>query len=303
MIRRPKLVGKSVEGAALQAVAASRKRASTNQFKSRTNPPQGKKAPGNQYASKENSKLRTTPNAAVEKPLTCTLQNRNEERDETLILVMKDFANLCSNKSKQLLRFSSGQQESRLVLASIWIPRLPSQFIPISIAEFLTSIAPKVWDDVCSLPPLPGGVLDIFIPTLARWIIALNPGLELLSVQSSSVRTDGHQANSIFLVSAIRNVHGSKCCAVSKISFLDSASSRQRIPTVKVQGWLLNLKRRSATAQRRKPGSKDKCSLPIEKDSAGMDMLLTQTHVRQDPVQYRFVSAQAFGLLTSHSAS
>eukprot|EP00537_Pseudo-nitzschia_pungens_P011808 CAMPEP_0172397336 /NCGR_PEP_ID=MMETSP1061-20121228/29932_1 /TAXON_ID=37318 /ORGANISM="Pseudo-nitzschia pungens, Strain cf. pungens" /LENGTH=122 /DNA_ID=CAMNT_0013129459 /DNA_START=231 /DNA_END=595 /DNA_ORIENTATION=- len=38
MIRRPKLIGKSVEGAAMQAMAASRKRASTNQFKNVTNP-------------------------------------------------------------------------------------------------------------------------------------------------------------------------------------------------------------------------------------------------------------------------
>ena len=281
MIRRPKLIGKSVEGAAMQAVAASRKRASTNQFKNRTNPAQGVNAPVvRQPTIKESTNPRTSSTVAADRPVTRTVQKRKEENDETLVRVRKDFELLCSEKRKQLLRISSRQQEARLSLANIWLPRVPSHFIPISIAEFLTSIAPKAWDDVCSLPPLPGGVKDIFLPTIARWIVALNPGLELLSVQSSPNKTDGQKMqNSVFLASTIRNVRGSKCCAISRISMLDSTSSRQRVPTVKIQGWLLNLPRRAKTPRRLKLDSPSKCSFPIEKDSTGMDLLLTQTHV------------------------
>jgi hypothetical protein len=279
MIRRPKLIGKSVEGAAMQAVAASRKRASTNQFKNRTNPAQGVKAPAvRQSTRKESTKSRTTT-VTADRPLIRTIKNRKEENDETLVHVRQDFEQLCSEKRKQLLRLSSRQQEARLSLANIWLPRVPSHFIPISIAEFLTSIAPKAWDDVCSLPPLPGGVKDIFLPTLARWIVALNPGMELLSIQPSQNRMDGQKQNSLFFVSTIRNVRGSKCCAISRISMLDSTSSRQRVPTVKIQGWLLTLPRRPKTPRRLKLDSPSKRSFPIEKDSTGMDLLLTQTHV------------------------
>jgi len=221
MIRRPKLIGKSVEGAAMQAMAASRKRASTNQFKSITNPSAGNKAPSRPQINKDPGKVRASTVRKTEhnsiRSQARPRRVQEEESDETLTRVLNDFSCLCSRPLGQLGRLSLRRSRARLRLADIWWPQSPSQIIPKSVANFLISIAPNAWNDVCALPPLPGGVLDIFIPTLARWIVALTPGLELLSV-SSSLNQVNKRIDTLLLCTEIRNVRGSKCCYHKNLS-------------------------------------------------------------------------------------
>ena len=282
MIRRPKLIGKSVEGAAMHAVAASRKRASTNQFKSKTSSTTGTKMPTKPQSNRDPTRARANAVGKTEsnliRPLARVHRVQEEERDEALTRVLDDFACLCSTARVQLGRLSFIQSKARLQLADIWWPQSLTQIIPKSVAGFLISIAPNAWNDVCALPPLPGGVFDIFIPTLARWIVALTPGLELLSVSSSSNQIN-KRIDSLLLCTDIRNIRGSKCCAITRISVLDSKSTRQRLPIVRSEGWILNLRRRPKTAQKVKRHAKMRSSYFTEKDSAGMDKVLADVHV------------------------
>lgn len=285
MIRRPKLIGKSVEGAAMQAMAASRKRASTNQFKSKTNPTAtGAKAPMRSQPNREPGRFRsnvgTESNLARSEPRTHRVQT--EQKDENLTHVLNDFSSLCSRTHGQLTRLNSAEAKARLQLADVWWPQIPSQTIPKSVAEFLISKAPNAWNDVSALPPLPSGVLDIFIPTLARWIVALTPGLELLSVSSSSSNNGNNKIDSLLLSTEIRNVHGTKCCAILRISLIKFQSSKHRIPIVRSEGWILNLRRRpkdSKASKKVKRYTNMRSSHVMEKDSAGMDKVLVDIHV------------------------
>ena len=275
MMRRPKLIGKSVEGAAMQAMAASRQRASTNNFKSKKNPTKGTNLATRPPVSKESTKARAN---AVDSSLIRPPATQEEVTDETLSRVKNDFTRLCSAAQGQPERLSSTQSIARLQLLDIWWPQTPSQIIPVSVANFLISIAPNAWNDVCALPPLPGGVLDVFIPTFARYLAALTPGLELLPV-SSSLNGTNKRIDSLLLCTDIRNIRGTKCCAITRISIIDSSSNRQRIPMVRSEGWILNLRRRSKAAQQVKRHVRIKSSYFTEKDSAGMDKVLTDVHV------------------------
>jgi len=276
MMRRPKLIGKSVEGAAMQAMAASRQRASTNHFKSKTNPTKGTKLATRPPVNKESNKARV--NVVDSSLIRSPAGSQEEETDETLSRVKNDFTRLCSAAQGQPERLSSTQSIARLQLLDIWWPQTPSQIIPVSVANFLISIAPNAWNDVCALPPLPGGVLDVFIPTFARYLVALTPSLELLPV-SSSLNGTNKRIDSLLLCTDIRNIRGTKCCAITRISIINSSSNRQRIPMVRSEGWILNLRRRSKAAQQVKRHVRIKSSYFTEKDSAGMDKVLTDVHV------------------------
>eukprot|EP00536_Pseudo-nitzschia_multiseries_P007031 jgi/Psemu1/194486/e_gw1.157.96.1 len=279
MIRRPKLIGKSVEGAALQAMAASRKRASTNQFKNVTNPSAAAKTSSRAQINKEPGKPRAgTVGNAEPRSRARTRRILEEEKDETLTRVRKDFARLCSTAHAKSGRMSLMRSKARLHLANIWWPQSPSQKIPKSIAEFLISVAPNAWNDVCALPPLPGGVLDLFIPTLAKWLVALTPGLELLSLSASSNQVN-NKVNSLLLCTEVRNVRWSKCCAITRISLVDSKNTKQRLPLVRSEGWILNFQRRSKTSKQRRRREKMRTSFLVEKDSAAMDKVLIDIHV------------------------
>jgi hypothetical protein len=296
MIRRPKLIGKSVEGAAMQAVAASRKRASTNQFKNKANSSTGTtRAQGNRDPARARANAAGNMESNLMRSQTRAHRLVEEEkRDETLIRVVNDFFSLCSTAHGQLGRLSFIQSKARLKLADIWWPLSASQSVPKSVADFLMLLAPNAWNNVCALPPIPGGVSDIFIPTLARWIVAIKPGLELLSVSSSSNQTNqtSKRIDSILLCTEIRNIRGTKCCAITRISVLNSKCTRQRHPIVRSEGWILNLRRRPKASKRNRRQSNTRSSYFTEKDSAGMDKVLTDVHV--STIMHFVVSSRKF---------
>ncbi|KAG7353587.1 hypothetical protein IV203_002942 [Nitzschia inconspicua] len=281
-IRRPKLIGKSVEGAAMQAVAASRKRASSNQF--RNIPSQAMKQAGRVVSSKESTKAgRGRPSA----PSRSSPEQQNvqpsrvfkDDEDEKADRVKQDYLKLCKPKQIALCRLSSLQRNARLKLMNTWWPRSSSHSVPLSILDTLRIISPKGWHDVCSLPPLPGQVKNIFIQTFARWILALTPGLELVRTNDPTRTQVETSSRSVFLCSTIRNVRGTKCCAIVKVSLTGPPSERRGTSTVRAQGWMLNLPRRTKEAQRRKPGGNLISALSLGRDSAGMDVLMTEVHL------------------------
>lgn len=281
-IRRPKLIGKSVEGAAMQAVAASRKRASSNQF--RNIPAQGSRQGGRAAPSRELSQAgrgRPSPPArtASDQQRLNPSQSFKEEEDEKAYRVKQDYVKLCASKKSVLLRCSSSQRNAGLQLMNLWWPRSPTHAIPSSILDILRMGAPTGWQEVCSLPPLPGQVTNIFVQTFARWIVALTPGLELVRTNSSSTTPVGAPPRSVFLCSAVRNVRGTKCCAIVKLHLMESSASHRGYSTVRAVGWMLNLPRRSKAAQRRKTNGRIKSTISMGRDAVGMDILMNEVHV------------------------
>ena len=282
MIRRPKLIGKSTEGAAMQAMAASRKRASTNTFKK--NKPSASPGIARARSNKDSISSQTnayekTESRFVQSQARVSRSVQEKKIDDTLIKVSNDFVSLCSTIPRKVERMSFVQSKARQALVDIWWPKSSSQAIPNSVADFLISFAPKAWDNVCAIPTLPGGISSTFIPTFARWIVAIKPDLKILSVSSSSNQTS-KGTDSVMLCTEIRNIRGTKCCMVARISVL-SNKSKQQHPLVHSEGWILNLRRRSKASTKSRRQVNIRTSYLTEKDSAGMDKILVDVNVSE----------------------
>lgn len=158
-------------------------------------------------------------------------------------------------------------------LASLWWSKKEPQLVPRSVIEFLLSKAPLAWSDTCSMPPIPLGATDTFIPIFARWI-TFTPGLKIVPV--SQPKGARRQEDSVFLSTVTKNLRGSKCLVVIKIS---KSRSRKASSIIRSQGWVLNLPRRSKEDQKKKVDANVTSLLAIEKDAAGMDKLSGDTHV------------------------
>jgi hypothetical protein len=281
-IRRPKLIGKSVEGAAMQAVAASRKRASSNQFRNAATIPTPVKRPPNQKIIYERSRGSLSKNSqkdstASHLPKAPQNHKEQEEQDEHLNRLKNDFSSLHSSKNNQILRRSSLQSTALLRLISLWWPQKKVHGIPKTVVHFLISKAPLAWSDTRPFPPLPRGTEDFFIGNFARFIAAFNPSLQLLPLTSSK-RSGSQRYDSAILFSDIKNVRGCKVMVAVKISKV--VSKRLGKVVVRCQGMILNLPRRGKIEQRLKVGANIKATLASEKDSAGMDKLASNLHVR-----------------------
>jgi hypothetical protein len=281
-IRRPQLVGKSVKGAAMQAVAASRKRASTYQFKNAATPTKG---PPNQKLTRQSStgsqtgdhQKSTIDSSVIVSRVPGNVQTEQEEQDENLSRVKSDFSLLCSVKQSQLQRRSTLQREALIKLASLWWPQKMIDSVPQAVGKFLVCKAPLAWSDSRPLPPIPTGVQDFFIITFARYVATFTPGLKLVPLTASRFGTT--DVDSVLLSSDIKNVRGCKCLAVVLISKVVSSKGED---VVRCQGMVLTLPRRSKTEQQMKIGANVKSILSSEKDAAGMDKLAADLHVSKN---------------------
>ena len=281
MIRRPKLVGKSVEGAAMQAVAASRKRASSNQFKNvgsagparRTSVLAPVKESVRNISAKSSSGVSDAGSKRLGRPPTALRRQKDkEDEDEEMARAKADFRLAIMQKYWRLRRHSSLLRESTLLLSSLWWPRKSSQTLPTSMAEFIVSNSPLAWSDAGRFPPFPSGLVDTFVPLFARWIATFAPHVDLLNTTSKP----GPRPSSMLLVSSIKNIRGRKCFTVVKVSM----SSEKKAPSiVRCQGWVSLLPRRSKADQLAKADANVTCASFLEKDSAGMDKLASEVHV------------------------
>ena len=303
-IRRPKLIGKSVEGAAMQAVAASRKRASSNQFKNVAGAAQARRPSIQNQRDMLRSSANKAPtakasamvSAAPRPPHGARSQRDHEERDEILSRVQNDYAMLCSLKYGQMQRLSSLNRSSGIKLAEIWWPKKQSDTIPRPVCQFLVSKTMFAWSDACPLPYLPKSVTDMFVPWFARWIATFVPSLEILSTTPTK-GSSALQMDEIFLSSTIKNVRGSKPLAVVKITKVHSKRGTGGI--ARCQGWVINLPRRPLAEHLSKLGANTTSLMLEEKDSAAMDKLSSDLHVSMIALRsIRCCSATHFLLLS-----
>jgi hypothetical protein len=282
MIRRPKLVGKSVDGAAMQAVAASRKRASSNQFKNvASNVPARRSSavtPTKESGRAAISKiapihLDSSSKGSGRPPMAARHQKDDHYDDEDLSRLKADFQVTCSQQKWCLKRRSSILRDSTLLLSNLWWPRPRKQEkpIPLSVAQFIMSRSPMAWRDSCRCPALPSGTVDDFIPIFARWISTLSPGLELLSTTVAMSRS-----KAVLLASNVKNVRGRKCIVVVEIS---KGSEKKSQSIIRCQGWVCVLPRRSRRDQIMKPNANIVSATFLEKDSTGLDKLSSDIHV------------------------
>lgn len=282
-IRRPKLVGKSVEGAAIHAVAASRARASNKQRFTRGNPSastvQSQKSNQEDIteekpqdsASPSDDRKKITSSKAIKKP------GSRVSTDESLIAAKARYKALSAANSLSMKLRSSQSFDALQRLVGMWWPSTGKTAIPRSVADYILSKSPRVWSDVREVPPIPTNLLNSFARSLARTITMWAPAIILLPVPARDLAN----ADSVLLIGEVKNVRGCKCVAVFKLSNPHFGAKGRQKNTVKSEGWVVTLPRYYLGERRSsKTKSPRQMSLSVsEKDSAALDKLSVDLHV------------------------
>ena len=284
VIRQPKLIGKSVEGAAMQAVAASRKRASSNQFKNASSAASIRRSslltPSKDGAQGSGSKLAVTAGdggsrRVVRSPAGTRRPNEQDDDDEETMRIKADFKIVSQKKEWKARRRSGRLRDYTVFLSNIWWPRLQTNVVSLSLAEFVISKSPMAYCDPCLSLPFPSGLDSSFVPLFARWIAAFSPNIYILNTAAAGAGNS--KANeSIILASGIKNVRGIKGLSIVKIS---KTIAKGVAGVVRLQGWIVRLPRRTHRDQLKKSNANVISTSFREKDATGLDKLASDLHV------------------------
>lgn len=282
-IRRPKLIGKSVEGSAIQAVAASRNRARSTQFKNLAVASQPTRKAPQQGSDSAKSKSRVSGSTARENSLVSRPPSQAKlkelSNDEKLAGGMKlNFSSLLPVDF--LLRLGSLQYQARIQIASRILPISADHRIQLPVSNAMCCLASTAWCETCGMPPLPPSILTSFVMLLGRWVASVNNNLDILSSSGDST---------VFR-SEVKNVNGVKCCAIVRFSL---SSTREKKSIIRSKGCILNLPRRPWTRQKQKTFASEHSSLVVDRDGVAMDKLIDMSHssLRLPSVMFDFCSS------------
>jgi hypothetical protein len=270
-MRRPKLIGKSVEGAAMHAVAASRARAKSNAFKgSSTGGSVGVPAKG-QGAEAKTTQTRNVPAKRAGDTLKpARALPVQEDNDKNRIRM--DFDSILSKGSENLLRRHSLQVDAARSLTRLWWPVKPKNKISLAVADFLMSQSSPVWSDASELVQLPAATLSSFPISFGQALSAWTPGLRLLSLEPTSLTSKGN--NPVILMGDVRNVRNCKCFGVIRLSTIVTRIAGEAKTLVVCNGWVFTLPRRTKhSGEVVQTPPVYNCRSTFEKDSTGLDKL------------------------------
>ena len=281
-IRRPKLVGKSVEGAAIHAVAASRARASNKQRFGRGNASvsassqKSKPEEPTQETGKKES-VRKKSDSKTQAPEDAKKQVKRAQVDESVVAVRNRFGSIVASNALSTKLWSSRNRDALQRVTSIWWPHREKP-IPRSVATYLLLHSPCVWSETRELPPVPSNLMKCFAASLAQAIAMWAPAISLLPVPPRDIAS----TDSILLVGEIKNVRSCKCVGVFRISTSTFGGKSRQKNILRSEGWVVTLPRHFPDEQKRhkKP---PQMSLGLsEKNSAAFDKLATDLHVSTD---------------------
>ena len=272
-IRRPKLVGKSVEGAAMHAVAASRARASNKQRFGRGGAPVGASQPKKgQRDGDSGAPKRGSGNEKKETRLVQVPKKPSRPADKALVSVRTRFDSLLSGSMLSVRGHSLRQWAVMKSLLAPWWPANEKSTIPRSVVDFFVRNSPRIWQDVREIPPVPPKLLSSLVLTLAHTIRLWNPGTIFMPVPSQEIG----RTNSVFLMTEVKSVRSCKCVAIFKVGISKFGGKGRKKIILRNQGWIVVLPRHQQTGPRKERSM----SLALsEKDSAAFDRLATDTHV------------------------
>lgn len=264
-IRRPKLIGKSVEGSAVHAGVAARARASSKWFK------------GGGPASSNAATKKAPPDDASRPPLgrrpSAEQQTKAESiassKDEKeLKRVQREYLSAIVTGRGLLSRLHGLQQRAFLAFSISILPGLTGTPIPFVLASFLLSNSSMAWSDVTELLPLPRRLLSSFLLSFGHTLSSWDPSLRLLPL--ISLNDAGPQEDCLILASEVKSVRNAKCVALAHISILTRKVKRKRKMFLRCTTWMATLPRHpSKQSQAGWSRVKYNNLCLFEKDSAG----------------------------------
>ncbi|CAB9512295.1 seizure threshold 2 [Seminavis robusta] len=279
-IRRPKLIGKSVEGAAMQAVAASRARASNKQrFPSRgaaaTTASSQPQRPPDGRASVQSATATSQRKAQTNQAALVNRTQASAQSDEFFAAARKRFALLLAGSSATMRVWSSQHWHSVQRLTKLWWPSRANTMIPRSVGEFILSQVPRTWSDAREVPHVPTTLLNSFAISLAQTIRMWNPGVLLVPVPSQ----DMGKLNSVLLMGEMKAVSSCRCLVIFKFSVSKFGGKGRQRNVLRGQGWTVTLPRHLKESRNNRLLVN---AAMAEKDGAGIDRQSVELHSSLD---------------------
>lgn len=261
-IRLPKLVGKSVDGAAAKAVAMSRTRARSNTFGQQT------RRPVPSLPRRSNKDPKSGDDAISARPRN-TLSSRGKPpptptaspSDKQVVIFRNQIRQIVDeNTPAHYRRHTSAMREH---VAAHW-PRRKVDYIPLQMAAALLQEAGLSWSSICETMPFPDKLVDSHLVSFAEKITTWTPSLSI-------ARTTPNQ-EFVLIVGPRRSVRGCKCMSVARLSSI-KLGARQMVA---IEVFVLTFPRykkgrRLSRADRRR--GKFYTSSQLEKDCCGSDFL------------------------------
>ena len=223
-------MGKSVDGSAAHAVAASRARAA---FKGSVNPPpSGPK--GNPNAAPANARAPLAPRKARD--------GRDDSRRLTtqegkrISLVVKEFRARLAGDISAGRRHTLHQEVARSFIGALWPYKLDTPPIPVAGA-FLISQA--MFDSVTTveLLPFPSEMFETLTTVFAEYLKDSLPGLRIVATS----KQDPGLPPTVFVGGEPRKMKGLKCFPVLQIDMVRDRGSRRLL--LRCSTWTVALQR------------------------------------------------------------
>lgn len=261
-IRRPKLIGKSVDGAAFHAVAASRARASSHAFRGT-------------LAGSSNLGQSRKPSEPIRKP--------SSSRSPSIPVVTNRSVQRSQNKGSSFLHkfyesyVGTGQgrvhtdhsKVTRHLNASFWLAKSSDTVSPV-IADAILQENSQAWYDTSQMLPLPGKLSETFVASFTAELTQRTSREDLSIVP---MENQSQASISIILTSGSRAVHQSRCVPVAKLSVLNMERGKLKSSMLAVEASILSLPRRKNdrrfSLKRRRYYSLEL----MEHDASGSDIL------------------------------
>ena len=266
-IRKPTLIGKSVDGAARHAVAASRARASSNLFKGNlstsSNAQTGRK-PVDSSRRGSGDRLTIGIDGANSDRQQSSLNRSNREKI--------GVASLQSSYKRVLtadhLRPHSAQvKASSISTRNHWPTKRPIDMTS-SVSDLVLHEGSMMWTEASSVLPLPPRLVETLVSSFAQSMAVWTPELSLVPVQSCC-----KSASLAILSGELRAVRKCKGVTVVKVSRMRVVGPNQNSSMILLQTYLLTMPRREKDGKRTTKKRRYNSWALIEKDAAGTDLL------------------------------
>ena len=272
-IRRPQLVGKSVEGAAMQAMAASRARASATRFNPVGSTPLQKPAARNKAAA---SKVVHTADRASQEPATSSRTPAGSTDEDQQADTRSDQKQVSSVAALSVLRkeyvtASSGTLTSPLhcspmieaVINKWWF----DEPVHPLIRDFLLSRSVCMWSSAFELLLFPDRMTNDVSGYFAQWLKMSNPEYTLLELDAPTRARMVVSPASTILVELKR--FRQRNLSVALRTSLKYQSGEKR-PILRCEAWMMMLFRNAKEIKPEK-SIRQKSIHAFERDAALMD--------------------------------
>jgi len=237
-IRRPTLIGKSVEGAAMQAMAASRARASVTRGSSPFQK-NAKVAPKKEvHTGDHRAKASAASSIAKVESIDEGQQIDTQSTQSQGALTAEASRMLKAYKATMSLTSASSFHHSRIVQALVdryWIAK-PEQPLSPSVRDFLLTRSVRLWSTSCVLFGFPDRMMNNVSTYFAQWLKVCNPEFSLLQLDAPSQSASILSTSSTVMVE-LKRINHRKLCVVLRTSLKYKSETKE--PTLRCDAWML----------------------------------------------------------------